>query len=103
MNDDKRWTMPVVRVTLESMRQQMLHAWSTQLEDMTAGVERALAEALNERSIHAEMKQLATQTLDREIRELVERKVHEVIWDKEFQDAFLGAVKKAVSKVEFVK
>lgn len=95
--------MPVIRVTLERMRQDMLHAFSGQLAELEDAAAKALAEALDERNIKVELRRLANETLDQELRRLVGQKVHEVIWDEAFQKEFTKAVASAIGKVKFVQ
>ncbi len=56
MRTEQEMAFPMVRVTLESMRQSMMHAFTGQLDDLQASAEEAMKQALDERNIKEKLR-----------------------------------------------
>lgn len=72
-------TIPIVRVELDSMRYQVIHAFSDHTEEMKRAVEEAVNRAVEDYNIEDEAYRCALNILDRIVKDAVKHALADVV------------------------
>lgn len=87
--------MPIVRITVDGMKQEILHAFMGRQDDIAAAAKKALDEALAEPIIERECKKQVDECLRHIIRETV---ANRITTDFEFRDKLFQLCREPILK-----
>ena len=81
-----------VRLALDGMRHQIVHAFANHVEELKLVAAKAVADALTEAEFSREVKEHALRILTERIKELVHDEVNQAVYSPEVQDAVRKAM-----------
>lgn len=77
--------IPIIKMTVEHMRQDILHAFDLQQDEWRDGLTRGLNEAIRTFDYESEVRNLATRQLQDMCTELIKETVRSVMYDQDFR------------------
>lgn len=89
--------LPTVKITLEGMRQQVLHVFSEQLDGLKEGIEEELNKQIKNFNVEQEVKEIARSIIQYELKKVVENSIREAFWSESFLSVFRPIVQEAIT------
>lgn len=78
---------PIVRITLDYMKEEIAHAMIFHLDEMKVGIEGEIRKAVDSFDFEGEVRRLSHEVIQKQLRQAVESAITHSVWTTEIRDA----------------